>query len=126
MGVPRSAGFASRDGAGASTVILDGAEHSHHCGWSSRQKDYSRSLYLMYNFLVLHKTIALGLQSHTTDKERVWLLVAAEERQKAQNIHKYCKLLLLLLVLNNREVYQKSWFTEIASCQSQESKYAGF
>lgn len=80
----------------------------------------------MYNFLILQKTIALGLQSLMTDKESVWPLVAVEERQRAQNKHKYCKLLLLLLVFNNGEVYQKSWFTEIASCQSQESKYAGF
>lgn len=52
--------------------------------------------------------------------------MAAEERQRAQNKHKYCKLFLILLAFNNRGVYQKSWFTEIASCQSQEPKYAGF
>lgn len=126
MGVPTSVAFASRAGVGASSgsVILYGAEQSHYCGWSTCQKDYSRSLYLMYNFLILHKTIALGLQSLRTD--RVWPLVAVEERQKAQNKYKYCKLLLLLLVFNNRKVYHKSWFTEVASCQSQESKYAGF
>lgn len=106
---------------------LSGAAQSRYRGRSTCQKDYSRSLYLMQkNFLMLHKTIALGLQSLTTDKERVWPLVAAEERRRAQNKHKHCKLLLPLLAFNNRGVYQKSWFTEIASCQSQESKYAGF
>lgn len=49
-----------------------GAAQSRYCGWSTCQKDYSRSLYLMQkNFLMLHKTIALGLQSLATDKERV-------------------------------------------------------
>lgn len=128
MGVPASVVFAPGDGVGARSgaVILHGAQQSPCYGWSTCQKDYSCSLYLMYNFLILHKTIALGLQSLMTDKERVWPFMAVEERQKAQNKHKYCKLLLLLLVLNNTEVYQKSWFTEIVSCQSQESKYAGF
>lgn len=73
MGVPTRVVFASGDGVGARSgaVILHGAQQSHCYGWSTCQKDYSRSLYLMYNFLNLHKTIALGLQSLMTDKERV-------------------------------------------------------